>query len=361
MQRPLALAALARVARHLAAVPPAARLRRAAGVTLLFCATVARAGDWTAIDSHALAAAPADERDVSSLARYLGRAARSDAERLRAAYRWVSDRITYDAIAYRDRQAEFVEADQVLASRKAVCGGFVKLYTELARELGVRTRVIRGYAKEPGHEPGREIPAPNHSWIAVQIDGQWRFIDPTWGAGTADADGHADKQFSEFEFLAEPDAFAFTHYPSREDDFLYSQRFSKQQFERLSAPVERLVEFGVAPGLLLGRAVTPGFDGFAEAFDVPAGLVRDLHVPLDGRLAAGPEHDFELNAPEADDVALIDGDRWLHFEREGAHFRLRSAVGAGRDVQLALHLPGRPAYLTFMRYGVTTPAGLAAR
>src|SRR5688572_2436659 len=55
---------------------------------------------YPGLDRHALRATKEDEQSVASLANYLTRTARSDEQKARAIYRWVTDRISYNAEGY---------------------------------------------------------------------------------------------------------------------------------------------------------------------------------------------------------------------------------------------------------------------
>ena len=108
--------------------------------------------DYTPVDRHALAAPAAAERSLDSLAAWLGGApARDEAERARAIYRWITDRIAYDAGAYfsgRFRNTQRAPED-VLRQRRAVCDGYAGLFEALARRVGR----VRSAAPRPGRAP----------------------------------------------------------------------------------------------------------------------------------------------------------------------------------------------------------------
>ncbi|MGE5622152.1 MAG: transglutaminase domain-containing protein, partial [Bacillota bacterium] len=83
------------------------------------------------IDAHALAAPPEAETAPGKLARYLAQPARNDAEKARAIFRWIADRIHYDVNAYFGEKLEKIDADQVLAQRGAACDGYATLFEAL--------------------------------------------------------------------------------------------------------------------------------------------------------------------------------------------------------------------------------------
>ncbi|HEX9843222.1 MAG TPA: hypothetical protein VGC20_10760, partial [bacterium] len=82
-----------------------------------------QARDYAAIDRHALSAPRAAERSLDALAAYLAAPARDEADKARAAFRWIADRIAYDTEAYFSggfRTAGH-DAGEVLRTRRAVC------------------------------------------------------------------------------------------------------------------------------------------------------------------------------------------------------------------------------------------------
>ncbi|MCS7045368.1 MAG: transglutaminase-like domain-containing protein, partial [Gemmataceae bacterium] len=51
---------------------------------------------YKAIDQHALKAPPEAEASLDSLAEYLAKPCKTDRDKARAIYRWITDRIAYD-------------------------------------------------------------------------------------------------------------------------------------------------------------------------------------------------------------------------------------------------------------------------
>jgi transglutaminase/protease-like cytokinesis protein 3 len=80
--------------------------------------------------------------------------------------------------------------------------------------MGLRIQVVSGWSKGYGYTSGQRFEGPtNHAWNAVLINGQWRLMDPTWGAGYLDQQMQFVRRFQEHYFLTAPDAFVFDHLP----------------------------------------------------------------------------------------------------------------------------------------------------
>src|SRR5262249_37909649 len=135
------------------------------------------------IDDHALQAPPEAEKLLSALAKYLAKPCKSEQEKARAIYRWITDRIAYDAEGFLSGKHPSSRPDVVLKDRKAVCEGYASLYVDLATRMGLTVEKVSGYAKTAARTPGATFAKERHAWNAVQIQGRWGLIDATWGAG----------------------------------------------------------------------------------------------------------------------------------------------------------------------------------
>lgn len=66
------------------------------------------------------------------------------------------------------------------------CGVIAQLFALFCAHVGLRSRVLLGYAKGgEGYEPGASFERERlvgHAWNAVLVAGQWRLIDVQWGS-----------------------------------------------------------------------------------------------------------------------------------------------------------------------------------
>ncbi|MEX2585001.1 MAG: transglutaminase domain-containing protein [Balneolaceae bacterium] len=192
---------------------------------------------WSDIDTHVLHTPAYLEQDTDSLATYFLSVAETDAEKARAIYRWMTDRISFDLDAFFQGSPRYTTPESVLQSKKAVCTGYVILFEELARKMDLNIEFIDGLAKGFGFDPEDSSETiENHSWIAVRIDDEWKLIDPTWGSGfiLENTPGFV-KNFTEFFFFADPDRLIYTHLPSDQPWQLRSETASPEEF--LSYPI----------------------------------------------------------------------------------------------------------------------------
>jgi len=278
-------------------------------------------GIYAAIDRHALEAPPSVEKSLGRLAAYLVRPARNDAEKARAIYRWIGDNIAYDVqpkvFSGRSSQAA---AEQTLKTRKGLCDGYASLFYELARRSGLEARRIRGYSKGHSYYPGKRFDGVNHEWIAVKIDGDWRLMDPTWGAGIIEG-GRFVKKFDAIYFLTPPAYFLFDHLPADPDWQLVGKKMKLADFEAQTYPGRPLLRafynIGIPGEDLRAQMKRKNFSEFPEAYEYENLDMRVEEAPLSGRLESGASYSFSLDAEGISGATLYNEGRWQDLERSG--------------------------------------------
>jgi hypothetical protein len=168
------------------------------------------AGDYRYVDSLMRVYPLRNARSTEDIAKYIRSRFVADGDRLRAAYSWVAQNVTYDVskmhtgITYK-HESEVV--DLVLKTRKTVCFGYVVTFKDIAERLGIRVVVVKGYTKQNGR-----IDAIPHAWCAVMSGGKWRLIDPTWSSGYLSS-GVFHQRFNDKWYLVHPDRIIQSHIP----------------------------------------------------------------------------------------------------------------------------------------------------
>lgn len=157
---------------------------------------------------------PSTPGDIRVLAREIKRQSFTDDEKARAAFYWIAHNIEYDCAGYRQNQGLHLLED-VLSQHKGICAGYAGLMKFFCEELGVECITIEGFATGIGVEFVHEDSLrSNHAWNAVNINGQWKLVDPTWGSGSANDD--CTKIFPAFKekyFYARPEELIVSHFP----------------------------------------------------------------------------------------------------------------------------------------------------
>ena len=273
--------------------------------------------DYTALDLHALAAPPELIASPEALLKYLLQPATSDEDKARLLFRWVTNNIEYDIDSYKSGIATPASLAEVLRTRKSMCGGYANLFAELARLAGLEVMSISGYVKGFSYQPGEPLGEVNHEWNAVRIDGQWRLIDSTWGAGSVDETGIYRRRFQPYYFLADPAQLGWTHWPAESKWRLLTQDVVGDEFAARVRP-------------------TPVF------------FMLGLHMPQEVRHTIPVTcHNWSLNLPLPESVLLTASLTQAGSLQEHATLVQRAEQGAKVLVSLPgageyrLHLYGR--------------------
>lgn len=157
----------------------------------------------------------------------------SEYDKSRAIFTWMALNISYDvkswlnpkptkSVVYKtqlEKDLKFQEIKNktikdVFKKHLAVCSGYSLLFNHLATLTGLKSNIIEGMAKTTVNDIGRKKTITNHAWNSVMIDGRWRLIDVTWGAGAIVNEQNLwIKKFNPIYFDADPKYFFTKHLP----------------------------------------------------------------------------------------------------------------------------------------------------
>jgi transglutaminase/protease-like cytokinesis protein 3 len=231
---------------------------------LLLCLLSARnaraSQQFSTIDAYARACPSNAKTSLDAVATYLRKATRTDLEKARSIYVWLTANISYDAKAFNSEIYGDQSAEGVLKSRKAVCAGFAELYTALGERMDLEIRTIIGYAKGYGYTEGEHFKVSDHAWNAIFIDGKWKLFDATWGEGYGSTGTYGElvctKSFNEDWFNVAPEQFVFTHFAEIPTENFLDLKFTLRAYEKLPryTPNE-LTRFGHNPYSLMLKAM----------------------------------------------------------------------------------------------------------
>jgi len=187
------------------------------------------AHDCVAIDRYALAAPAGATDSIPALSAYLVAPARNEREMARAIFRWVAQFVTYDASA----EATSLDPTLVLSRGRATCSGYAALFKALADAAGMKAETVVGHSKRFADDSIDGSSCPwNHSWNAVEADGQWRLVDCCWAAGHLDERGAFVRKFNPHYFMTAPEVFAYDHFPRDARWQLLDPPISKEAYLR---------------------------------------------------------------------------------------------------------------------------------
>lgn len=248
---------------------------------------------WREAENLALAASPEVETSIAALAAYLAPPKGTDEQKARAIFRWVTSHVNYDLEGYRSGVSEPSGADETLKKRSAVCEGYSNLFEALASKAGLECATIHGFAKGAGYHVGASFSgAPNHAWNAVRIEGRWRLVDCTWGAGALDESGKYVHAFEPFYYDTPPEQLIYTHWPYEARWQLAARVISQEEFERLPWLKPAFFKCGLSfpngvPAAELGGPVMALAIGALQGAEVRSYLLRGdekvFSEPLQGK------------------------------------------------------------------------------
>ena len=146
---------------------------------------------------------------------YLCRPYKSDIQKLRAIFIWISERIAWEE----DFEGD-VDTRRVLQTRRGCSEEIAVLVLEMCQAVGIHADVVHGYLKAPGEALDFDSnKAPNHWWNAVVAEGEWRIMDCSLANPTNPRRGwysQAPSQIAEAGyFLTRPSEICYTHVPYR--------------------------------------------------------------------------------------------------------------------------------------------------
>ena len=307
------------------------------------------------IDKHALDATIADEASIESLAAYLAKPAKDDADKARAIFRWLADRIAYDVTLL--HQAEPNRAENVLKNRKAVCQGYADLYCHLGKAAGLEVVMVRGFARGySGSTAIDRVPEPNHRWNAVKLNGEWRLLDATWGAGYL-MNNEFHKSLREFFFLTPPDKLIFSHYPLEPEWQLLTPPVKDEEFIKYVKSVNtHLLYHGVATEDVKKTIAAPNFREMVKPLDLTDGKMTIKEAPLSHYLKAGGKYrfKFESESSEFPRMAIINQNQWTILQQKGTTFETTATLRADQNCKLVRFKQkgNNRMYNTFLEYVV---------
>uniref|UniRef100_L2FJR5 Cytokinesis protein cyk3 n=1 Tax=Colletotrichum fructicola (strain Nara gc5) TaxID=1213859 RepID=L2FJR5_COLFN len=164
-------------------------------------------------NSRFISSLPPMTTAVSLATTYVCRPYRSDVQRMRAIFTWVSEKICWEE----DFEGE-INTRRVIQSKRACAEEYAALVQEMCTAVGIHCEMVRGYLKTPGEIPEHNImPRANHWWNAVLVDNEWRMVDccmaspsyPRRHLYSSAGSGAADSWW----FLARPTEICWTHIP----------------------------------------------------------------------------------------------------------------------------------------------------
>lgn len=227
------------------------------------------------VDRLALDTPASAEKSIETLASYFDRDSLSDREKIRAVFRWATDRIEYDIDAYHAHWPSSRTPETVFYNKKALCKGYVALFCRLSEELDIPCKKIEGYARTFNTFTVDTLSNQDkHAWNAVFLEDQWWMSDITWSVGYHNSNTKkVVKEFNDGYFLVQPERFVYTHFPFQ----------SKNQMLDNPVGFKRFTAF-------------PSFGKYFFKYDI-----HFLNLPA-GEISASQKHRLSISKPDSIDI-----------------------------------------------------------
>ena len=94
-----------------------------------------------------------------------------DYERIKYVYDYIVDNVEYDLEAPNNQNIY-----SVFIGKRSVCAGYARAFQYLMERMDIPATYVVGKTKE-----GREESRLGHAWNLVQCDGEYYYVDVTWG------------------------------------------------------------------------------------------------------------------------------------------------------------------------------------
>ena len=235
------------------------------------------------IDQHALNAPPAAERTVERLASYLARPTQEPELVARSIFRWITDRITYgDNPCSHPQNGGDPTPEQVLTHRRALCGGYARLFQALGAFSGLEVSLIPGHVKGRGYTIGRHFRGEgDHLWNGVRLGNSWGLVDATWGAGVVQGEGFK-KELQDHYFLTPPKQMILDHYPDDPIWQLVEKPLSLTAFE--TSPIFKPPYFALGLNAFeMSQGTLEALSDFSTTIEAPPNVVLMAELWSRGR------------------------------------------------------------------------------
>lgn len=154
---------------------------------------------------------------------------KTDIEKIRALYTWLTLNLKYDYsksdlltapqllvysgekdLKHRLKWIENNLVSKTIKSKKALCYGVAITFKKVCDLLNIKNELIKGYARTLTNEINFVAKNKNHIWNAVRINQDWLFIDATFGLSE-----NNNSKPDYFYFNIKKEKLNLTHYPSK--------------------------------------------------------------------------------------------------------------------------------------------------
>jgi Transglutaminase-like superfamily len=141
-------------------------------------------------------------KSVALLSVFLTENVRGEEKKVEAIYEWITQNIEYDYDALTKGKISYLaDPKQTLKTKKAISYEYVELMRAMLEYVKIESETVEGYLHDMHWFPGKMVLEEGHTWLAVKINGEWKFVDPTWDAGYIGRIPKKEKEYKAKKYL----------------------------------------------------------------------------------------------------------------------------------------------------------------
>lgn len=242
--------------------------------------------------------------------------ANNEHEKAWLVYQWVTRHFRHDSrLASRIGDPGKYSLDSLYQQGGGSCAVYADVVHRLLARAGLEVKKVYGTVKGNAGSAQRGL-SVNHVWNAVKIDGQWRVIDATWGAGYVGPQGFQRDQNDLF-FLMPPELAVLSHF-DHSDGLGFQTRFgvNASLFAKIPEDAIYAAAIGFKPLDILNFQRQYTGQPLVKTFDQPASVFRVLEAPVQGRLKKQSQR-FKLETAEFEELMVVQGKTWTPMNKDG--------------------------------------------
>ncbi|XP_040569990.2 hillarin [Lepeophtheirus salmonis] len=204
------------------------------------------------IDDSAIKATDIDYTSFTNLVRDLVGRSSSDVEKVRALFRYMSDK----KFNFRSWFLYYPEEGNTRGVPEELFRGVefgieskALLFKRLCAYAGLHCEIIKGFSKSGPYLPGEEFldNSYRNTWNAVFIAGGWRLVQSNWAMVSLHSKVSRETRqlYQDHYFLTDPDKFIFEFFPMNSDWQLMNRPITIEEFEDLPLLRSTFFHFGL--------------------------------------------------------------------------------------------------------------------
>ena len=133
----------------------------------------------------------------------------SDAEKIAAIFKYVTDNISYDKqLAASVKSGYIPDPDSTLAKGTGICFDYASLFAAMCRSQSIPTKLVMGYIQGNMYHAWNEVYTKETGWVTLDLfieKNKWNLLDPTFYAS-------ADNKSDAAEYMSDKDGYSAVYY-----------------------------------------------------------------------------------------------------------------------------------------------------